>query len=155
MGRVINALNWDGVYTTIGLYSAFPTEYSPKGIDFSYQGISPRKVVHPYLLEDEDNVLNGNILVLFEMQLNVVPDDLEGYLRQCLSKVAIEGAQFSWLAFDGSFDFEHIFTKDIADQIYGFQFGSESPMVVLSDEQLRSDDWLENIRSIRDRLFHS
>jgi len=94
-------------------------------------------------------------VVLFEILLSSVPTRLEEYLLHCLAKVLSEGAQFSWLAFDGAFDFDHLFTDDVVEQIYGFQFPDEAPRLSLEDVQLTSLEWRATIRKVRNRIVRN
>ena len=85
-------------------------------------------------------------------------DDPEfpGFLRECLRKVSAHAEGIAWLTFEGAFGFDHLFTDDIADQIYGYCVTGDEPVVVWDLEIMKSDRWkreIREVRSVMDRDF--
>ncbi|WP_330290192.1 hypothetical protein [Streptomyces sp. NBC_00576] len=82
--------------------------------------------------------------------------DFPGYLRECLRKAAAHAEGIAWLTFEGAFHFDHLFTDDIADQIYGYCVSGDEPVVAWDREIMTSDRWKREIREVRsvlDRVF--
>ncbi|MDI5912013.1 MULTISPECIES: hypothetical protein [Streptomyces] len=78
--------------------------------------------------------------------------DLPGLLRECLRKASVHAEGIAWLTFEGAFHFDHLFTDDIADQIYGYCVTGEEPVVVWDREIMKSDRWKREIREVRSVL---
>jgi hypothetical protein len=151
MSRVIDAICWGGVCCTLDMYVVFQNKsndwYAAK--KFCLDSIRPINYVKPFELEDEIGVINGKYLFLYEIKLAVVPDKLDGYLRWCLVCASKNGADCCWFGFDGSFDFEHFLTKDIADQVYAICGNDGNPKIALDDDILLSGEWRETISKVR------
>jgi hypothetical protein len=81
-------------------------------------------------------------------------DDPEfpAYLRDCLRKASVHAGGIAWLTFEGAFHFDHLFTDDIADQIYGYCVAGEEPVVAWEREIMKSDRWKREIREVRSVL---
>ncbi|MGW3644580.1 hypothetical protein [Streptomyces sp. NPDC000878] len=78
------------------------------------------------------------------------------YLREFLRKAAAHAEGIAWVTFEGAFHFDHLFTDDIADQIYGYCVAGDEPVVVWDREIMKSDQWKREIRetrSVLDRAF--
>lgn len=152
MSRVVEAICWDGVYVTLGMYTVFRQEPDSAALQFCFDAIKPIKPVKPFRLDDELQILGGRPVIHYEIRLANVPEHLEQYLGFCLRNAFESGANCSWFGFEGSFDFEHILTTDIADQIYGICGTSGDLKIALEDSVLLSDEWRETVSSIRKEL---
>ena len=107
----------------------------------------PSAVRH-YRLEDEGDVLRGLCLHEFDAMFDEVPAGLEAALLWLLAEALKGGGFVAWLGFEGSFDFGHLLTDDIATEVYGV--GDQSGVdVALSAEQLRSQHWLRRVGAAR------
>ncbi|MFK4103877.1 hypothetical protein ACI2L1_28105 [Streptomyces sp. NPDC019531] len=78
--------------------------------------------------------------------------DFPGCLRECLRKASAHAEGIAWLMFEGAFHFDHLFTDDIADQVYGYCVAGGEPVVVWDRETMKSDRWKREIRGVRSVL---
>lgn len=80
--------------------------------------------------------------------------DLSEIMRK--GRVGVHAERITWLTFEGAFHFDHPFTDDIADQIYGYCVPAAEPVVVWDHEILKSERWkreISEVRSVLDRDF--
>ncbi|GAA2639889.1 hypothetical protein [Streptomyces vastus] len=75
--------------------------------------------------------------------------DFPAYLRECLRIASARAEGIAWLTFEGAFHFDHLFTDDIADQIYGYCVAGEEPVVTWDREIMKSDRWKGGVRGVR------
>jgi hypothetical protein len=151
--RINDAICWDGVYATLGMYVVYNDPSRNGALSFESGDISPVKAVKPFVLEDEAQILGGRTLVYYEVKLRAIPTDLQNYLQFCIRQAFQRRAVFLWFAFDGAFDFDHILTDDVANQIYCVVGPDEVFMAALNDSLLLSDEWKSIISSKRSELF--
>lgn len=78
--------------------------------------------------------------------------EFPSHLRECLRKASAHAEGIAWLTFEGAFHFDHLFTDDIADQIYGYCVTGDEPVVVWDLEIMKSDRWKREIREVRSVL---
>ncbi len=141
MSIVEDALLWDGVYANIGMYALFEGDPNLQECSFATGDVEPIKVWPPFPLEDELNTLPRRSLVNYEVRLSRIPDDLAGYLEVCTGVAKAKGAVFIWFQFEASFNFDYLFTDEIARQIYYIVDRYGRAYKALEDEILLSDGW--------------
>jgi hypothetical protein len=149
VGVVVDAIQWSGTGATVSLFVITSSAETPC-VTMSYGDAVPSRLKH-YGLVDDEAVLVDRYVHEFDAEFIEVPSDLEAYLSTCLAEALESGGVVAWLAFEGSFDFLHLLTDDIATEIYGVG-DTDGVMVVLSQEQIRSSDWLVRVRSARAML---
>lgn len=153
MSKVTDALAWDGVCVAVCIYAVYEAGSVPPEFPcFSRDGV-PFKAAASFRLEDEMEVLGGRNLVCYEVKLFELPADLGGYLDFCAAAVFCTGASFVWMAFEGGFDFEHLLTDDVADQIYFACAAGGSSVMALDDAILQSLGWRSEIAQKRRELI--
>ncbi len=107
--------------------------------------------VRTYYMEDEDHVLGD--LVVWEVDLDyaTLPVDLEERLTSALRRLVEAGALVAWLGFEGSFDFEHILTEDVSNQVYGVTV-DDWLRINLGDERWTDLTWTSTVLRARSAL---
>ncbi|WP_203656135.1 hypothetical protein [Demequina activiva] len=148
MSRLLSALAWSGRDTMLSLFVAFP-----RGGSSSLQppeSDSGPDALRFYELEDPENILPAFECVELDLIYNEPPlhlaDVIAGWLQQALAA----GAKLAWFAFEGSFDFEHVLTADIADQVYAVAT-RDGVELALADEQREGAAWPETLEAVRRR----
>jgi hypothetical protein len=149
MGGVSDAIQWTGTSAIVSLFVVSRSAATPR-VTMVHRAIAPSQV-RSYQLIDEEVALAGQYIHEFDAEFDGVPTDLESYLRDCLAEALQAGGRVVWLGFEGSFDFRHLLTDDIATEIYGVG-DVDGVAVVLADDQIMSRDWLDRVRSARSRL---
>jgi hypothetical protein len=149
MSRVREALHWDGFSPRVSL---FLVSRSRTEIDF-FQAWEdrPRQVKLYRLMDDSDP---GRIRVVYEydFDFDTLPVNLTPQLEACMRTACQNPGSVAWLAFEGSFHFDHLLTDDVADQVYGLCAYGDVPLVFVEDE-LESKALLEaRLVDYRDRL---
>jgi hypothetical protein len=143
MSGVVDALWWNGVQAVITMFVIAPSAAAPS-LDVTLDEAIPGQVSY-FELEDEDGMIGDFHLYSYDILFKeYLPEDLAGYLGELLRRGSAAG-ELAWLAFEGSFDFNHLLTPDIADQIYGVCRRNEEPVVTLDKGHLRSQAWAEVI----------
>ena len=75
-----------------------------------------------------------------------LPADLESVITAWLGASIKAGAAVAWFAFEGSFDFGHILTADVASQVYAV--GDERGYELALDADVRhSRGWARELAS--------
>jgi hypothetical protein len=85
----------------------------------------------------------------YDLTFHDISQEFVPYLMQCLQKACAGADGVAWLGFEGSFHFDHLFTEDIADQIYGYCMAGGEPVVVWDSELLESDRWKRCISDVK------
>jgi hypothetical protein len=106
--------------------------------------------VRSYELEDPDDILRALEFVELDLIYNEPPLDLAEVITAWLQEALTSGAKLAWFAFEGSFDFEHILTADIADQVYAVATG-DGVELALADEQREGAAWTATLEAVRRR----
>lgn len=138
MTSVKEAVSWSGpavfVLFTLGRGGS-PLQ---SGV-FDVVGLSPDEV-ESFQMSPDDFEMSAEIweydLVFHNVELN-----FHAYLRECLWRASRRVGGISWLSFEGAFHFDHLFTEDIANQIYGYCVLGGAPVVVWDREKLNIDHW--------------
>ena len=147
MSRVLDAITWSGV-PVVSLFVVSATDEPT--IDFTGW---PASDVRVYRLEDEAGVLAGRSTYAYDVSLESVPSQLDELLVGTLRQACAADHRVAWFAFEGSFDFGHLLTDDVADQVFGVCVGGREPEVALTDAVLGSEGWKAKTRLARSRLF--
>jgi hypothetical protein len=149
MGAVSDAIQWTGTSAIVSLFVVTRSTVTPN-VTMVHHAASPTQV-RRYQLANEEVALVDQHIHEFDAEFGEVPRDLEAYLNSCLAEALHAGGLVAWLGFEGSFDFNHLLTDDIATEIYGVG-DVDGIAVVLSDDQIRSHAWLDRVRSARSKL---
>jgi len=150
MSRVVEAMSWSGSGVTLSLFAVFET-LPPADWDASVGSVVPRRR-RMMILEDEERVLTSGAVVAYDLEFAAVPADLARYLREILTRVIRVGARVAWFGFEGSFDYQHLLTADIADQIYGVASSAGQLWLALDDATISSPEWRESLEQLRRQL---
>jgi hypothetical protein len=153
MSRIRDALGWSGTDFTVTLF-VVTSSPAPLSLGFEIGTVRPSSV-GTFVLEDEDRVLGGLQTYEYDLLFNALPTELESYLRECLRQACSGGARFAWLAFEGTFSFEYILAEEFANQIYGVCVAGSEPVVVVDDSILASSEWKDDLRRMREEVWHS
>ncbi|MEU8220320.1 hypothetical protein AB0C47_31630 [Micromonospora taraxaci] len=120
--------------------------------NFVFGGTAPAEV-QTYSLEREDPGAFPHASVTeFDLVFDELPADLGGYLKDCLRAACSASGRVVWMAFEGSFHFDHILTEAIAPQVYGICAPGDDPVVVPDLETLKTPHWRSVVASYRSRL---
>ncbi|WP_247046020.1 hypothetical protein [Arthrobacter rhizosphaerae] len=113
--------------------------------------VTEPEAVRAYFLEDIDGLIHGRQCHEYDLIFDRVPSDLDSVLVSWIKSVIAAGAELAWFAFDGSFDFNHILTEDVARQVFavGTNQGIE---LAVEDEYRRGSDWADRLSDVRDQL---
>lgn len=147
-----DAITWSGPAVFI-LFTIGRADSRLEAGEFELSGTRPDKV-GLYEMVSEPKEREATV---WEYDLTFEDDrlddpDFPGYLRECLRKAAAYAEGIAWLTFEGAFHFDHLFTDDIADQIYGYCVAGNEPVVVWDREIMKSDQWKREIREARSVL---
>lgn len=82
-----------------------------------------------------------------------LPDDLPGIVRRCIEAALSQGSPAVWFGFEGSFDFDHLLSRDIAEQIYAVG-SADGVELALADEHRGSERWRERLDAVRQYLYY-
>ena len=148
--RVPNALGWSGSGFTVSVFVA-TASLTALPLHFKTAAVRPSSI-RAYFLEDEQRVLGELRTYEYDLHFAELPRELPSYLEECLRRACTGGAKLAWLAFEGSFSFDHLLTEDVADQIYGVCITDCEPRVVLDDATLDRAAWRSELAELR-QLF--
>ncbi|MEV6593564.1 hypothetical protein [Streptomyces acidicola] len=152
MSSLKEAITWSGPAVVI-LFTLGRAESRLEEGEFDISGVRPDEV-GLYEMRSEPRERQAAVR---EYDLTI-PDgcldapDFPAYLRECLRKASVRTEGIAWLTFEGAFHFEHLFTDDIADQVYGYCVAGGEPVVVWDLEIMKSDRWKREIREVRSAL---
>lgn len=136
MASIEKALTWSGSGAELLLFAVFAEPPPP---DLFTEVTSTEVVVRRYALDDEGGVLTGRTLFEFDFVLKSVPRSLGEMLVGLLGRARGAGAVVAWFGFEGSFDFNHVLTGDVAHLAYALT-DSEGTSVA-TDADLDSPMW--------------
>jgi hypothetical protein len=149
VSRFTNAVSWSGRGVTLSLFAVFPADASVTSLESVGGEVQPR-AVRQYLLEDLDRRLGGRQCCEYDLAFDAVPPDTEALVSVWLAAALDAGAEFAWFAFEGSFDFDHILTGDVASQV--FAVGSKASIDVAVDDRARTAaGWAAKVTAARER----
>lgn len=146
MSKLLDALSWSGRDTMLSLFVAFPRDGSAH-LAAPVRASQP-DAVRTYDLEDADDRLPSLSFVEYDLTYNDPPPDLELVVRGWLRAAISAEAPLAWFAFEGSFDFEHLLTPDVADQIYAVATRDDERLALV-DELREGADWIASLDAAR------
>lgn len=146
MTKLLAALSWSGRDAMLSLFVAFPRNGATHLV--APDGVSQPGSVRTYDLEDSDERLPALSFVEFDLTYNDPPPDLDLVVHGWLQAAMSAGASLAWFAFEGSFDFEHLLTPDIADQIYAVATPDDEALALV-DELREGPDWVALLDAVR------
>jgi hypothetical protein len=148
MSQLLAALAWSGRGTMLSLFVAFP-HGGPSSV--LRPDVTPLpSAVRFYELEHFNNSLPGLAWVEFDLVYEEPPSNLATIITAWLQAALAAGAHLAWFAFEGSFDFEHILTADIADQVFAIAT-SDGVELALADEHREGAAWVVALETARRR----
>jgi hypothetical protein len=149
MSRVREALHWDGFHPRVSL---FLVSGSDAEIDFSPAWEDLPQQVKLYRLVDDSDPGLIRVVHEYDFDFDTLPVNLTPQLEACMSTACRHPGSVAWLAFEGSFHFDHLLTDDVADQVYGLCAHGDVPLVVVEDEPESKALLEERLADYRDRL---
>jgi len=150
MSRIVDAIHWDG---TTPMVSLFVVSSAQGATDFAgvWGDQVPRRI-KTYRLVDDRPGANSPLVYEHDFEFELLPADLKLHLESCLRVACERAGSVAWLAFEGSFHFDHLLTESVADQIYGVCASGDSPLVLLDDDPIARAAVRERMRAYRSRL---
>lgn len=146
MNRLLAALAWSGRDTMLSLFVLFPRD-EPTSLSRPV-GVSSPTTVRTYALEDLDARMPSVTCVEYDLTYSDPPPDLALVVRCWLQAAISAGALVAWFAFEGSFDFKHVLTPEIADQVYAVAT-PDGNQLALADEHREGPDWVASLEAVR------
>lgn len=148
MSRFTDAVSWSGRGVTLSLFAVFPAD-GPSALPERAGGQVLAQAVRRYRLEDLDRRLGGRQCYEYDLAFDAVPPDTEALVSAWLGAALEAGAELAWFAFEGSFDFDHILTADVASQV--FAVGSSAGIEVAIEDPVRTAaGWAAKIVAARE-----
>lgn len=149
MSHLLEAISWNGVSVELCLFTVWPAHVEPREPDLP-PGLEVPELLRAYTLQDETGALPGRLVREFDLVFDLVPANLEEVIRGWLTSVVEQGAIVAWFGFEGSFDFEHLLTPDLADQVFGV---ADANLVATTiDDYARSTaHWVNTLSDVRGR----
>jgi len=148
MSRLSEAVSWSGVDVSLILFVVWgfdPGSSAPTGGSSSL----PRDV-KIYRLEDPERRLGARELYEYDLVFDELPPDFDQIVTSWLRAALEAGAEAAWFAFEGSFDFEHLLTADIANQVFALA-DANGIFLALEDGRREGRAWLDVVEAVRDR----
>jgi hypothetical protein len=153
VSSIRDAVCWSGPAVII-IFTLGRVEECLQRATFDFSGVRPKELdifrMHP------DQGMKELIVWEYDLTFDDISQDLVPYLLQCLQKACTDADGVAWSAFEGAFHFDHLFTEDVAGQIYGYCMAGGDPVMTWDAETLKSDRWkrcISDVRSAVDRDF--
>jgi len=150
----MDAISWSGSGVTISVFALIDCGATP---DFTMKSsYSPR--VRSYVLERDGAEVELPEVIEYDLNFSSPPVGIGLYLESCLVSACDAGAAVAWLAFEGSFSYDHLLTHEVADQVYGVCARGERAHIVLDDDKLVGQEWRDTVGRYRiyvEELFSS
>lgn len=153
MNEIEEAVIWSGP-AVISLFTLGASDYALRVEEFEMIGMKPNDVEMFRLGPDPEG--QRGIVHEFDLTFDDSDHDFVPYLRECLKKASTEADGIAWLAFEGSFHYDHLFTRDAAEKIYGYCIPYGTPVAIWDGAILKSDQWkceISEVHSFMDRAF--
>jgi hypothetical protein len=144
VSELVEAISWLGPEAVLCLFvmgDAAVVSQAPV-----VSGVEAPRVVKSYYLDDPDARLGGRVVYEHDLVFSAAPADLESVVRVWLDAAVDAGAEVAWFAFEGSFHFEYLLTRDIAGQVYGVADAS-GLATALDDAHRASDLWTRELEN--------
>lgn len=149
MSRFVDAVSWSDQGAVFSLFTVFGAA-APPGVLKQARSWASSPTVCVYHLEDLDKRLGDRQCYEYDLVFDAVPLDIEVHAKSWLRTALEAGAEIAWFAFEGSFDFNHILTADVARQVFGVGDGAGIELAV-EDQVRASGDWVARILEVRKR----
>lgn len=144
--RLVDALVWSGDDLMISLFALLPAQMMPFEVRRD-EGTSPDSM-RIYALEDPDGLLLGYSCIEYDLVYAEPPVELAQTLSALLETAVTAGAELAWLAFEGSFSFDHLLSPDVAPSVYGVAT-SDGVTLALGENERTSPSWAEHLLTVR------
>lgn len=87
----------------------------------------------------------------YDLRFKKLPSELVVLVTAWLESAISGGGEVAWFGFEGSFDYEHLLSDDIAGSV--FAVGSRSGIYLALDDDFRSSsEWTDRLGEIRREL---
>ncbi|MFI6951548.1 hypothetical protein [Streptomyces sp. NPDC050422] len=146
MNDIEEAISWSGP-AVIALFTLGASDSALPAGELEMAGMKPDEVEIFRLGPDPEG--HRGVIQEYDLTFEDISHDFAPYLRECLRKASTEAKGIAWLAFEGSFHYDHLFTQDIADKIYGYCVLDGTPVAIWDDAILKSDRWKHEIAEVR------
>lgn len=143
------AISWSGTDVVLSLFVVWAIGANGEVVPPS-EPTQPR-LVRTYALEDEGEILGGRRTSEIDLIFDDVPEDLDRLVEAWLTSSIRSGGAVAWFGFEGSFDFEHILTADVSDQVYGVAV-PDFIALAMDDKRRTSDAWASQLADARRTL---
>lgn len=148
MSKLTDAITWAGRGATLSLFAIFPAGLDAEIRRPSRDALSRVKTYH---LEDVDERLRGRTCSEYDLSFDELPLNLESVVLAWLDAALAAGADIAWFAFEGSFDFDHVLTADVASQV--FAMGSQRSIELAFDDRTRlAAGWATRVVDLREQV---
>lgn len=149
MDRLHAALAWSGSDVTMSMFVITSAAETPL---LDPKTVPAAEVVRTYDLDDEAGVLRGRRVYEYDLVWRTLPEDIALIVEAWLLAALEHGVVIAWFGLEGSFDFGHILSPDIASQVYAVAAG-EAVRLALDDEYRLSQDWARLLDDLRVQLL--
>jgi hypothetical protein len=146
MSRLIDAISWDGQTVSLILVGLWPHGTQPQLS--APTGVTAPDEIRRYELEDSQGFTPDFHCVELDLVFSSLPDDVEQVVNAWLRVAVDSGATLTWFAFEGSFDFEHLLTPDVADQVFGVA-DAVGVSTALDDAHREGEAWTTRLAEAR------
>lgn len=147
--RLRAALAWSGSDATMSMFVITSAAEIP---ELNPEGVPAADLVRTYELEDEGGVLRGRHVHECDLVWRQLPERIADIVEAWLVSALAHGVVIAWFGLEGSFDFRHILSSDIASQVYAVAAG-EAVRLALEDEYRLSPDWARLLGELRSQLL--
>lgn len=146
MSSFEEAVSWSGRGVTLSMFAVFSADGPSAALEKTFGEVALD--VRVYKLEDVDARLGGRECHEYDLALHSMPPDIESCLTAWTRAALDSGAEVAWFAFEGSFDFDHILTADVAGQV--FAVGSGAGVELAIEDSIRTaPTWAARIVDVR------
>ncbi|MCX5398957.1 hypothetical protein [Streptomyces sp. NBC_00102] len=153
MTDIEEAISWSGL-AVILLFTLGASDSTLQPGDFEVAGMKPDNVKVFRLDPDPDG--RRGVVQAYDLTFADSDHDFVPYLQECLRRAAAEVEGIAWLAFEGSFHYDRLFTQSVTDQVYGYCVEDGVPVAVWDGAVLKSGRWkceLAGVRAAMERAF--
>jgi hypothetical protein len=149
MSLFTDAVSWSGRGVTLSLFAVFAPDCPAPELEH-VRGQVPAASVRTYLLEDLDKRLGGLRCYEYDLVFDAVPPDPDALVAAWLRSALDAGAEVAWFAFEGSFDFDHILTADVASQVFAVGSGAGIELAI-EDAVRTAAAWATRVVDVREK----
>ena len=115
VSRLSSAISWSGTDVVLSLFVVWAT--GERGEIVQPMATAQPRTTRSYELEDVDEFLGGKSASEIDLIFDAVPRRIFSLLIHAWLTAAIRaGGVVAWFGFEGSFDFQHILTADVANR---------------------------------------